>query len=46
MYHSKTCITCEKCYDLIQKGHTTTGCVIRDQEVYLPLYRKYVQKQG
>ena len=46
MYRTKTCITCDKCYDLIQKGHTTTGCVIRDQEVYLPLYRKYVQKQG
>ena len=36
----KCCITCDKCYDLIQKGHCQTGCVIRDQEVYLPLYRK------
>lgn len=45
MERGKCCITCDKCYDLIQKGHTMTGCVIRDQEVYLPLYRKYVQKR-
>ena len=44
MERAKCCITCDKCYDLIQKGHTMTGCVIRDQEVYLPLYRKHVQK--
>lgn len=43
MERSKCCITCDKCYDLIQKGHTMTGCVVRDQEVYLPLYRKFVQ---
>ena len=45
MLRSKCCITCDKCYDLIQKGHTMTGCVIRDQEVYLPLYREKVQKK-
>lgn len=39
----KVCITCDKCYDLIQIGHTTTGCVIRDQEVYLPIYRSKVE---
>jgi len=45
LVRKKCCITCDKCYDLIQKGHVQTGCVIRDQEVYLPLYRKYVQKR-
>lgn len=45
MQRNKCCLTCDKCYDLIQIGHTTTGCVPRDQEVYLPLYRKYVQKK-
>mgnify|MGYP005842782259 CR=1 FL=1 len=45
MEHGKCCMTCDKCYDLIQKGHTVTGCVMRDQEIYLPLYRKYVQKR-
>ncbi len=43
MVRSKCCITCDKCYDLIQIGHVQSGCVVRDQEVYLPLYRKYVQ---
>ncbi len=45
MQRKKCCITCDKCYDLIQLGHCQTGCVIRDQEVYLPLYRKNVQKR-
>ncbi|MEA4970747.1 MAG: NADH:flavin oxidoreductase [Candidatus Pelethousia sp.] len=45
MVRSKCCICCDKCYDLIQKGHVQSGCVVRDQEVYLPLYRKYVMKQ-
>jgi len=45
MYRNKCCITCDKCYDLIQKGHVQTGCVIRDQEVYLPLYREHVQNK-
>ena len=44
MKREKCCITCDKCYDLIQIGHCQTGCVIRDQEIYLPLYRKNVQK--
>lgn len=43
MERSKCCIACDKCYDLIQKGHTKSGCVIRDQEVYLPLYREKVE---
>ncbi len=42
MRREKCCITCDKCYDLIQKGHTVTGCVARDQEVYLPAYREKV----
>jgi 2,4-dienoyl-CoA reductase-like NADH-dependent reductase (Old Yellow Enzyme family) len=45
MVRSKCCITCDKCYDLIQKGHTITGCVIRDPEVYLPVYREKVLKR-
>lgn len=43
MQRNRCCVTCDKCYDLIQKGHTMTGCVVRDQEVYLPLYREKVQ---
>lgn len=43
MIRNKCCITCDKCYDLIQRGHCQSGCVVRDQEVYLPLYRKNVE---
>jgi len=25
MQRGKCCITCDKCYDLIQQGHTVTG---------------------
>lgn len=46
MDRKKCCVTCDKCYDLIQKGHCQTGCVIRDQEVYLPLYREHVMKKS
>jgi 2,4-dienoyl-CoA reductase-like NADH-dependent reductase (Old Yellow Enzyme family) len=42
MRRNKCCITCDKCYDLIQKGHTITGCVMRDQTVYMPVYKEKV----
>lgn len=42
MERNKCCVLCDKCYDLIQKGHVQTGCVARDHEVYTPLYRKAV----
>jgi len=42
MHRSKCCLTCDKCYDLIQKGHCQSGCVMRDQEIYLTLYKQYV----
>jgi len=40
---SKTCITCSKCTELMRHG-SVTGCPIRDQEIYLPLYRKNVME--
>ena len=45
MHRDKCCMLCDKCYDLIQKAHTVTGCVMRDQEVYLPIYMKEVLKK-
>ena len=33
------CITCGKCTELMRSGRTP-GCVIRDKEVYLPLYHE------
>ena len=42
MDRNKVCLTCDLCYDLIQKGHCQTGCVTRDREIYLPFYQKNV----
>ncbi|MFI3140706.1 MAG: flavin oxidoreductase/NADH oxidase [Clostridia bacterium] len=41
----KVCIKCSKCTELMRAG-SVTGCPIRDQEVYMPLYNKYVLKKG
>ncbi len=37
---SKMCIACSKCTELMRAG-STPGCVIRDTEVYLPLYKEF-----
>lgn len=37
--HRKCCITCDKCYELINL-RVPTGCVVRDAEVYAPIYQK------
>ena len=34
------CITCAKCTELMRAG-TVAGCVIRDNEVYMPIYKQY-----
>lgn len=36
----KSCISCGKCTQIMRKGGTT-GCPIRDQEVYLPIYKAF-----
>ncbi len=41
---SKVCIKCGKCTELMRSG-TVAGCVIRDSEIYMPYYRKYVLKK-
>lgn len=41
MDKDKCCIGCNNCFKLMD-GHTMTGCIIRDKEIYLPLYQKYV----
>ena len=38
----KLCICCSKCTEIMRKPGGTPGCVIRDGEVYLPLYQKLV----
>ena len=36
----KCCITCSLCTQ-IMRDHGTTGCVVRNSEVYMPLYKKF-----
>ena len=36
----KCCITCSLCTQ-IMRDHGTTGCVIRNSSVYMPLYKKF-----
>ncbi len=38
MAKEKCCIACSKCTEIMRAG-STPGCVIRDSEVYLPLYK-------
>ena len=40
MDKNKCCICCSKCTEIMRAGGTP-GCVIRDKEVYMPLYKKY-----
>ncbi len=39
MLSGRCCVTCSKCTQ-IMRDHGKTGCVIRDGEVYLPLFRE------
>jgi len=36
----RCCITCSMCTQ-IMRDHGTTGCVIRDAELYAPIYKKF-----
>lgn len=38
----KLCICCGKCTEIMRCKGGTPGCVIRDGEVYMPLYKKLV----
>ena len=38
----KVCIACGKCSEIMRKPGGTPGCVIRDSEVYMPYYNKFV----
>lgn len=38
---SRVCLKCSKCTELMRAG-TVAGCPVRDSEVYMPYYKKYV----
>lgn len=43
MHKEKCCICCSKCTELMRAG-STPGCVIKDKEVYMPLYSQYCNR--
>ena len=40
MDKNKICICCSKCTEIMRKPGGTPGCVIRDKDVYLPIYKE------
>ncbi len=40
MDKNKICICCSKCTEIMRTTGGTPGCVIRDRDVYLPIYKK------
>lgn len=41
---NKICIACSKCTEIMRAG-STPGCVIRDKNVYMPLYKEFCMKK-
>ena len=44
MDKNKICICCSKCTEIMRKPGGTPGCVIRDKEIYLPVYNELVKR--
>lgn len=40
MQANKCCICCSKCTEIMRKPGGTPGCVVRDNQVYAPIYRE------
>lgn len=40
MDKDKICICCSKCTEIMRTPGGTPGCVIRDKDVYMPIYKK------
>ena len=41
---NKICICCSKCTEIMRTKGGTPGCVIRDKDVYMPIYKKQCMK--
>ena len=46
MDKNKICVCCSKCTQIMRAPGGTPGCVIRDRNVYMPLYQKYVAEKS
>ena len=44
MKKEKLCICCSKCTELMRAGGTP-GCILKDKEVYAPLYKEFCMKK-
>lgn len=44
MDKNKICICCSKCTEIMRKSGGTPGCVIRDKDVYMPIYKELCLK--
>ena len=44
MQKEKLCICCSKCTELMRAGGTP-GCIIKDKEVYAPLYKEFCTRK-
>ena len=44
MDKNKICICCSKCTEIMRKPGGTPGCVIRDRDTYLPVYKELCMK--
>ena len=42
MYPEKVCMACSMCTEIMRKPGGTPGCVLKDAEIYAPLYRSLV----
>lgn len=42
MEAGKCCIDCGQCFKLMEPGRCRIGCIVRDRDEFMPLYRKYV----
>lgn len=40
MDKNKICLCCSKCTEIMRKPGGTPGCVIRDKDVYMPIYKE------
>ncbi len=43
---NKICICCSKCTEIMRTQGGTPGCVVRDKDIYMPIYKKQVGKNN
>ena len=44
LHADKICLACSMCTQIMRQPGGTPGCVVRDKEVYAPIYKEFVKK--